>query len=144
MIGLLVAHSGSFCRGEIKNSNLHNGHTAHITSLRNIVQQRYIIIRIEIYSMGLDSNYKQLRLRFLTLLFFFFFSFFFLAALFDQANCKQYIYVLFTDLPILFFSHFFIKNKSYGTIHTFKNYFATVFSVLIFSFSKNKLNPNGS
>ena len=29
---------------------------------------------------------------------------------------------------------FFIKNKSYGTIHTFKNYFATVFSV--FNFSK--------
>ena len=33
------------------------------------------------------------------------------------------------------------KNKSHGTIHTFKNYFATVFSV--FSFSNNKLNPNG-
>ena len=32
-------------------------------------------------------------------------------------------------------------HGSYGTIHTFKNYFATVFSV--FSFSKNKLNPNG-
>ena len=33
------------------------------------------------------------------------------------------------------------KNESHGTIHTFKNYFATVFSV--FSFSNNKLNPNG-
>ena len=40
------------------------------------------------------------------------------------------------------FSHFFIKNGSYGTIHTFKNDFATMFSVLVFSFSKNKLNPN--
>ena len=29
---------------------------------------------------------------------------------------------------------FFIKNRSYGTIHTFKNYFATMFSV--FNFSK--------
>ena len=43
---------------------------------------------------------------------------------------------------IPFFSHFFIKNWSYGTIHTFKNYLATVFSVSVFSFSKNKLNPN--
>ena len=33
-----------------------------------------------------------------------------------------------------------IKNGSYGTIHTFTNYFVTVFSV--FSFSKNKLYPN--
>ena len=32
-----------------------------------------------------------------------------------------------------------IKNGPYGTIHTFKNYFATVLSV--FSFSNNKLNP---
>ena len=37
----------------------------------------------------------------------------------------------------------FIKNGSHSTIHTFKNYFATVFSVSIFNFSKNKLNPNG-
>ena len=40
---------------------------------------------------------------------------------------------------ISFFINFFIKNGSHGTIHTFKNYFATVFSV----FSKNKLYPNG-
>ena len=32
------------------------------------------------------------------------------------------------------FSNFFFKNGSHDTIHTFKNYFATVFSV--FSFSK--------
>ena len=36
------------------------------------------------------------------------------------------------------FSNFFIKNRSHGTIHIFKNYFATVFSV----FNKNKLYPN--
>ena len=34
---------------------------------------------------------------------------------------------LFTDPQILLFSNFFIKNGSHGTIHTFKNYFATVF-----------------
>ena len=34
-----------------------------------------------------------------------------------------------------------IKNGSHGTIHTFKNYFATIFSV--FNFSNNKFNPNG-
>ena len=42
------------------------------------------------------------------------------------------------------FSKFLIKNWFHGTIHTFKNYFATVFLVSIFSFSKNKFNPNGS
>ena len=34
-----------------------------------------------------------------------------------------------------------IKNRSYDTIHAFKNYFATILSV--FSFINNKLNPNG-
>ena len=38
------------------------------------------------------------------------------------------------DLQISFFNNFFIKNGSYDTIHIFKNYFATMFSV--FSFSK--------
>ena len=33
------------------------------------------------------------------------------------------------DPQISFSSNFFIKNRSHGTIHTFKNYFATVFSV---------------
>ena len=32
-------------------------------------------------------------------------------------------------------------HGSHGTIHTFKNYFVTVF--LVFSFNKNKLYPNG-
>ena len=47
------------------------------------------------------------------------------------------------DLQIPLFSNFFIKNGSHDTIHIFKNYFATVFSVSIFSFNKNKINPNG-
>ena len=47
---------------------------------------------------------------------------------------KQCTSVLFMDPQIPLFSNFFIKNGSHSTIHTFKNYFATVFSV--FSFSK--------
>ena len=35
----------------------------------------------------------------------------------------------FTDPQISLFSNFFIKNGSYGTIHTFKKYFDTMFSV---------------
>ena len=34
---------------------------------------------------------------------------------------------LFTNPQISLFSNFFIKNRFYGTIHIFKNYFATVF-----------------
>ena len=58
---------------------------------------------------------------------FFFFSF--QPAIVDFVNCKQYIYVLFTVPQITLFSNFFIKNGSHNTIHTFKNYFVTVFSV---------------
>ena len=49
---------------------------------------------------------------------------------------KPCINVLFMDPQIPLFSNFFIKNGSHGTIHTFKNYFATVFSV----FSLSKIN----
>ena len=59
------------------------------------------------------------------------FCFYFLvpAVLFDQVNRKQYIHAPFTDPQISLFNNFFIKNRSHDTIHTFKNYFATVFSV---------------
>ena len=40
------------------------------------------------------------------------------------------------------FINFFIKNGSHSTIHTFKNYFTTVFSVLSFQFQQNKFYPN--
>ena len=53
---------------------------------------------------------------------------------FDQVFRDQCIRVLFTDLQISLFSNFFIKNRSHGTIHIFKSYFTTVFSV--FSFNK--------
>ena len=49
-------------------------------------------------------------------------------------NFEQCIHILFTNPQISLFSYFFIKNGSHGTIYTFKNYFAIVFSV--FSFSK--------
>ena len=74
--------------------------------------------------------------------FFFFFFYSSSAAVVDQVSSEQCICALFTDPQIPLFSHFFIKNMSHGTIYTFKNYFAIVFSVSIFNFSKNKLNLN--
>ena len=50
--------------------------------------------------------------------------------------------VLFMIPQISLFSNFFIKIGSYSTIYIFKNYFATIFSVLVFSFNNNKFNPN--
>ena len=47
------------------------------------------------------------------------------------------------DPQTLLFSNFFIKNGSHGIIHTFKNYFVTVFSVFSFQFQQNKFYPNG-
>ena len=81
-------------------------------------------------------------LRFTSYVFVFFFFFFFtrfgltrLLFMYCSLNSnrlfhsKQCISVLFMDSQISLFSNFFIKNGSHGTIHTFKNYFATVFSV---------------
>ena len=79
---------------------------------------------------------------FLLHVFLFLFLFFFQPAIVDFVNCEQCICVLFTVPQITLFNNFFIKNGSHNTIYTFKNYFATVFSVSVFSFSKNKLNPN--
>ena len=52
---------------------------------------------------------------------------------------------LFTNSQISLFSNFFIKNGSYGTIHTFKNNFTTVFFSFQFQFSvfSFQLYPNG-
>ena len=68
-------------------------------------------------------------LRFLFHVFFFFFFFFSQPVIVNFVNGEQYIYVLFTIPQITLFSNFFIKNVSHNTIYTFKNYFATVFSV---------------
>ena len=42
---------------------------------------------------------------------------------------------LFTGPTNLFFTKIFIKNGSHCTIHTFKNYFVTIFSAINFQFS---------
>ena len=60
------------------------------------------------------------------------FPFFFMHAF--QSFRRQYVlfsgsHALFTEPTNLFFNKNFIKNESHGTIHTFKNYFVTVFSV---------------
>ena len=44
------------------------------------------------------------------------------------------------DPQTSFFTQTLIKNRSHSTIHIFKNYFATMFSV--FRFQQNKLYPN--
>ena len=100
-----------------------------------------VVYRAHLLSDRLDPNYfcgYVLDCVFLSFFFFFFFS----AIIVDFVNCEQYIRALFTVPQITLFSNFFIKNGSHNTIYTFKNYFATVFSVSVFSFSKNKLNPN--
>ena len=58
------------------------------------------------------------------------------AAMFDFFHPFQHISgsrVLFRDPQTSLFNNFFIKNRSHGTIHTFKNYFATVFFSFQFS-----------
>ena len=62
------------------------------------------------------------------------FFFFLLSRIFWLFFREQCIRALFTVPQISLFSNFFIKNESHDTIHSFKNYFATVFSV--FSCSK--------
>ena len=65
--------------------------------------------------------------------------FFFFRSMFQQATCfsnrSHALFIEPTDL--FFFNKIFIINKSYGTIHTFKNYFFTM--SLAFSFQQNKL-----
>ena len=61
-----------------------------------------------------------------------------------QHHCLCTVAALFMHClwdPQLLYSEKKIKNWSHDTIHTFKNYFVTIFSV--FSFSKNKFNTNG-
>ena len=59
----------------------------------------------------------------------------------DKCHCSGTVHVLFMGPTAILFRKK-IKNGSHGNIHTFKNYFVTVFSVSVFSFSKNKFNPN--
>ena len=54
--------------------------------------------------------------------------------------CRRHCALFTEPTPTLFRKN--IKNGSHSTIYTFKNYFATVFSV--FSFQRNKLYSNES
>ena len=56
-------------------------------------------------------------------------------------HCFGTVYALFME-PTATLLKKYIKNRSHGTIHTFKNYFATVFSVFNFQFQQNKFYPN--
>ena len=109
------------------------------------------------YSVCLDPLNPRLRFTscvFVPFFFFFLFTRFWVTRLLfmyrllnSNRKCwlfysKQCISVLFMDPQISLFSNFFIKNGSHGTIHTFKNYFATVFSVFSFQFQQNKLYSN--
>ena len=53
--------------------------------------------------------------------------------------CLHTVHALFMGLITTLLKKY-IKNGTHSIIHTFKNYFVTVFSV--FSFNKNKLYPN--
>ena len=49
-------------------------------------------------------------------------------------HCSSTVHTLFMGLTTTLFRKKYIKNGSYGTIYTFKNYFATVFLVFNFQF----------
>ena len=66
--------------------------------------------------------------------FFFFFFFTFSVATVDRSSMNNVLVHCSRVPQTPLFINFFIKNRFHDTIHTFKNYFATVFSV--FSFSK--------
>ena len=75
--------------------------------------------------------------RFLTSMFFFFF-FSHVNSNFTWVHCaetKITIHALFITVHNTVYILKNIKNGSHGTIHTFKNYFATVLSVFSFQFS---------
>ena len=100
----------------------------------------------QILSVGLDPR--------LSFAFAFFsslsFSFFFFSAAHVSEETKFTVHVLFNTIHTMFrycsrtvhgtYSHFIhkknIKNRSHGTIHTFKNYFAIVFSIFSFQFQQ--------
>ena len=84
------------------------------------------------------------RLRFLSSFFFFFF--FLSCTCFSfrgQVHCSrtvEHCSCTIHETQNYFIQEKNIKNGSYGTIHTFKNYFTTIF--LVFSFQQNKLYLN--
>ena len=72
-------------------------------------------------------------LRFVIRVFLLFFSFFFFVqpAIVDKSTVNSAPVHCSRVPQITLFNNFFIKNGSHSTIYTFKNYFATVFSVSV-------------
>ena len=92
------------------------------------------------YLLGYSWNRPSICVSvFVLFLFFVFFIYFWERALAFFAFLVCLAHYL-RDLQISFFNKNFIKNMSHCTIYTFKNYFATIFSV--FSFQQNKRYPN--
>ena len=54
--------------------------------------------------------------------------------------CLYIIHVLFMGLTTTLFRKKNIKNETYNTIYTFKNYFVTVFSILRDFMDVNKMS----
>ena len=80
------------------------------------------------YSFGYWWKSSVLHLHFLLLLFFFRCTFLWLWCVSSGSRA------LFTRPTNLFFTKTFIKNRSHDTIHIFKNYCVTMFSIFSFSF----------
>ena len=67
------------------------------------------------------------------------FFFFFFPSSISALRDKSTVHALLSIVHILFNTIYKlknIKNESYGTIHTFKNYFVTIFSVFSFQFQQ--------
>ena len=116
---------------------------------------RFIVFQYLHFGLGthaIVAHSKRVLLLFFIFIFIFIFFWFsrgIMRLLFMNNSCKCWLFhgeecirALFMDPQIPLFSNFFIKNGSHDTIYTFKKYFVIVFSVSVFSFSKNKLNPN--
>ena len=83
----------------------------------------------------LDLHIGSVWIRIILHLCFPLFLFFFCYTCFKgQSYCSCTVYVLFTGPTTTLFRKKNIKNRSHGTIHPFKNYFTTVFSVFSFQF----------
>ena len=107
-----------------------------ILQMSYIVTSHQSITAMKLYlSERLDRNY--LRLAFCVFLFFLFLF----STRFSFQETNFTVHALFTGSTATLFKKN-IKNRLHSTIHTFKNYFITIFS--IFSFPQNKLHPNGS
>ena len=96
------------------------------------IDKRFEIFKIKSKTrcpLGFKLLWRLLwRMRFCYAVFIFLF-FSFQSAFVDFSTDEQCIRALFINPQILLFSNFFIKNGFYSTIHIFKNYFTTVFSI---------------